>query len=139
MFRLSSLVASIFLLAITACMGATECSCIAPSTGLAVFGSVSVAGAPLANAHVRVNVAPGTCEAAASPIAVEVGGAETSVNGTYEARLGTTQTGPTCIIVTVTKYNPGEISGTRRIDVALPTTLAGETREIQVDVVAAAR
>src|SRR5262245_50562184 len=139
MSRLSSFVASVFLLVLTACMGATECSCIAPSTGLAVSGSVSFAGAPLADATVRVNVAPGTCEAAASPIAVEVGEATTGVSGTYEARLGTTQTGATCIIVTATKFNPDFLTGTRRIDVSLPTTLAGETREVRADLVAAAR
>jgi hypothetical protein len=139
MSRVSSLIASISLLALTACMGTTECSCVAPSTGLTVSGTVSLTGAPLTNAYVRVNVAPGLCEAAASPIASEVGGAETGVSGTYEARLGTTQTGPTCVIVTATKFDPGEISGTRRIDVSLPTALTGETREIRADVATAAR
>ena len=139
MSRVSSLIASISVLALAACMGVTECSCVAPSTGLTVSGTVSLTGAPLANTYVRVNVAPGVCEAAASPIATEVGGAETGATGTYEARLGTTQTGPACVIVTATKFDPGEISGSRRIDVSLPTTLAGEIREIRADVATAAR
>lgn len=135
MSRVSRLLTTSVLLAATGCVGATECSCVAPHTAVEVSGTVTAGATPLAGAVIEVRVAPGECVAGAAP-ASDLGSTVTAANGGYEVTVGTTRTGAACVIVMARKYAPDLVAGTQRIDLTLPPTLGGEIQRIRADVAA---
>ena len=133
MSRFPRLITAAALLATIACSGATECSCVAPSTTIEVFGTVTAAGAPLSGAVVEVRVAPGQCEADAA-LSSDIGTTQTASDGRYTATVGTTRTGAACLHVRAIKFDAPQATTTRRIDTTLPATLGGGQPRVQADV-----
>jgi hypothetical protein len=116
------------MLPIAGCMGATECSCIAPS--IVVFGTVSGPSAPVS---VDVRLGSGVCreDALATSIA---GTARPEADGSYTVSVDLPGPGPECIVVTATRLDVPLVSVTRRVDAVITTQPSTGPQRIRVDV-----
>jgi hypothetical protein len=118
----------VVMLPIAGCMGATECSCVAPS--VVIFGTVSGPSAPVS---VDVRMGSGMCREGSLPASI-AGTGRPETDGSYAVAVSLPGPGPECIVVTATRLDLPLVSATRRVDAVITTQPGDGPQRIRVDV-----